>query len=138
MSEVFADTFYFLALHNPADRAHEVAVAATDRLPGPLVTTAWVLTEFADALADGPNRAACVAFIEDLRNNPEVTLVAPTSGLFESGWALYCQRTDKEWSLTDCISFVVMRERNITEALTGDRHFEQAGFSALLRQGVRR
>ena len=49
------------------------------------------------------------------------------------GVALYAERPDKDWSLTDCISFVVMRTMDITEALTGDRHFEQAGFTALLK-----
>jgi hypothetical protein len=53
--------------------------------------------------------------------------------LFDSGWALYQDRPDKDWSLTDCISFVAMRERGIIEALTGDHHFEQAGFRALLK-----
>ena len=52
---------------------------------------------------------------------------------FDEGVRLYVARPDKDWSLTDCISFVVMRERGITEALTGDRHFEQAGFVALLK-----
>ena len=51
----------------------------------------------------------------------------------DAGLALYANRTDKDWSLTDCISFVVMNERGITDALTGDHHFEQAGFAALLK-----
>ena len=55
-----------------------------------------------------------------------------TSELFERGLALYNARPDKEWSLTDCISFVVMADEGLTDALTGDRHFEQAGFTALL------
>jgi predicted nucleic acid-binding protein len=52
--------------------------------------------------------------------------------LFDAGWQLYKQRLDKEWSLTDCISFVVMRHESITQAFTSDRHFEQAGFMKLL------
>jgi len=54
--------------------------------------------------------------------------------LYQRGINLYAQRPDKEWSLTDCISFVVMSDRGITEALTGDHHFEQAGFRALLKR----
>ena len=62
------------------------------------------------------------------------TLVIPAStALMDRGIALFAARADKEWGLTDCISFVVMQEHNMTEALTADHHFEQAGFSALLR-----
>jgi uncharacterized protein len=60
------------------------------------------------------------------------TIVPPTQTLFEQGIAYYAARADKDWSLTDCISFIVMAEQQITEALTGDHHFEQAGFRALL------
>jgi predicted nucleic acid-binding protein len=61
-------------------------------------------------------------------------IIVETSGkLFRTGVAFYSRRPDKDWSLTDCISFVVMRDRGITEALTGDHHFEQAGFKALLK-----
>lgn len=62
-----------------------------------------------------------------------VVLLPPDQILFDAGLELYASRSDKEWSLTDCISFVVMRERGITDALTGDHHFEQAGFVALLK-----
>jgi hypothetical protein len=60
-------------------------------------------------------------------------MIPATQELFDRGVALYESRPDKEWSLTDCISFVVMADHGITEALTGDRHFEQAGFVALLK-----
>jgi predicted nucleic acid-binding protein len=60
-------------------------------------------------------------------------LVIPVSDtLFQLGWQLYCQRLDKDWGLTDCISFVIMQQENITEAFTTDKHFEQAGFIRLL------
>lgn len=134
MSPWFADTFYFLALRNPQDEAHAQAVAATSQLGGrTLVTTAWVLTEVADALAKPANRAGFAELMTMLSSNPDVEVVPPTQDLFESGVALYVRRPDKDWSLTDCISFVVMTERPITEALTGDHHFEQAGFRALLK-----
>jgi hypothetical protein len=68
-----------------------------------------------------------------LREDAEVTIVPPGPELFEAGLKLYSQREDKDWTLTDCISFVVMERMGIREALTGDHHFEQAGFTVLLR-----
>jgi predicted nucleic acid-binding protein len=62
-----------------------------------------------------------------------VAIVASSRELFRRGFDLYADRPDKEWSLTDCISFVVMTDRRITDALTGDHHFEQAGFVAILK-----
>ncbi len=133
MTEIFADTFYFLALINPSDAAHGAAVAAAQNLRAPLITTCWVLAELADALADPGNRAACVAFIDDLRRQSKFVIIPPSQEQFEAGFELYRKRPDKDWSLTDCISFTVMQEREMTNALTGDHHFEQAGFAALLK-----
>ena len=132
MKEVFADTYYFLALLNPADMAHDAAAATAQRLDARIVTTTWVLTELADALAGTASRKGCAAFIEELRHKPKFVVVSSSEPLFEAGLALYRSRSDKEWSLTDCVSFVVMGERRIGEALTGDHHFAQAGFTALL------
>jgi predicted nucleic acid-binding protein len=98
------------------------------------VTTAWVLTEVADAMAAPPNRPLFLRLIEGFRTLRIVEVVPATPELFDRGIELYGRRPDKSWSLTDCISFVVMTERDITEALTGDHHFEQAGFRALLRE----
>ena len=69
-----------------------------------------------------------------MRAHPNTTIVPVSSRLIERGFALFANRPDKEWSLTDCISFVVMEEHSVTEALTSDGDFEQAGFSALLKQ----
>jgi len=68
-----------------------------------------------------------------LQNDPEVTIVPASADLWQRGVTLFAGRPDKDWSLTDCISFVVMQERGLTAALTADRHFEHAGFVALLR-----
>jgi predicted nucleic acid-binding protein len=130
--QIFADSFYFLALFNPDDAAHSAAVSASRNLRGRLISTDWILTEVADALCDPTNRAGCVALIDDLRRSPSVVIVPASRALFDEGWQLYCDRPDKGWSLTDCISFVAMTERGIREALTGDHHFEQAGFRAML------
>jgi predicted nucleic acid-binding protein len=133
MKPCFADTFYYLALLNPGDQSHEPVARFTATLERPLVTTAWVLTEVADALCAPERRRAVVGFIDSVRADPEVEVVPPTAELFARGLALFRDRPDKHWSLTDCISFVVMQERGIHDALTGDRHFEQAGFVALLK-----
>jgi uncharacterized protein len=134
MKTYFADTFYFLALRNPRDEAHTRAQATTMELAGcAMVTTAWVLTEVADALAEPANRGGFSELLQLLRADPNVVIVPPSLELFEQGIDLYARRPDKAWSLTDCISFVVMTEQRIAEALTGDHHFEQAGFQALLK-----
>jgi uncharacterized protein len=130
---IFADSFYLLALFNGSDAAHERARKISAKLQGLLVTTDWVLAETADALCDPLNRMRCVAFINDLRRSTRVEIEPASRASFDVGWKLYQERPDKDWSLTDCISFAVMQERGIEEALTGDHHFEQAGFRALLR-----
>jgi len=133
MIQTFADSFYLLALFNPRDAAHKSAIAASKSLVGMLVTTDWVVTEVADALSNPVNRIECVEFINDLRRSPRFKVVRASAILFDKGWNYYASRPDKNWSLTDCISFVVMQEQGITEALTGDHHFEQAGFQPLLK-----
>ncbi len=132
MNALFADTFYFLALVNGGDKHHAAAVRYDDVQPA-LVTTAWVLTEVADALSAPENRAVFLKLLDVLNENPEVQIFPPDNRLFERGIELFRQRADKDWSLTDCISFIVMADEKISGALTGDRHFEQAGFHALLK-----
>jgi len=133
MKGVFADTFYFLALMNPRDKAHGPNVAYTTAFQGEMVTTAWVLTEFGDAMCHPANRPKFLATLNHLRSYQQGNIVPPDAALFEDGVKLFAARPDKAWSLTDCISFVVMQRAGITEALTGDHHFEQAGFVALLK-----
>lgn len=133
MTTYFADSFYYLALLNRDDAKHRAAVALSRDLRGDQVTTAWVLTEVADALAAPNQRGSFLTFLTRLRGNPRVTIVPASQGLFEAGIEFYAQRQDKAWTLTDCISFVTMRRQAIAEALTGDHHFEQAGFTALLK-----
>ena len=132
MNPLFADTFYFLALANSKDTAHAKALEFSRSHRGPLLTTTWVLTELADGLSRAKNRHLFLRVLDDLRSDPAHIVIPPSMDLFEEGIALYRSRPDKHWSLTDCISFVVMTERRLTDALTGDHHFEQAGFRALL------
>jgi len=131
VNRVFADTFYFLALLSEGDAAHLSALQIS-RENVRLVTTAWVVMEVADALSAPANRQAVVDLLDILKHSEDVQIVSPSQEHFDAGFELFRNRPDKYWSLTDCISFEVMREFGISEALTGDRHFEQAGFRALL------
>lgn len=85
-------------------------------------------------MARPPLRALAVAFLRRVRANPHLEVVAVDHELFARAVTFYTSRADKEWGLTDCISFVVMQDRGITEALSADVHFVQAGFRALLRE----
>ena len=132
MIALFADTFYFVALLNRTDQYHRRAIGF-DRGNRGLLTTEWVLIEVADLLAKGKTRPYVMPLIRDLQESGDCEIVAFSGDILERAQSLYDQHRDKEWTLTDCTSFLVMREHGITEALTGDRHFEQAGFTALLK-----
>lgn len=131
MNEVFADTFYLLALINPGDRHHAEAIRLTGAMRGRFVTTSAVLIELADALSRPGARAVVHRFLANLRADPNWDVIEISPDWFTRGLGLFAQRDDKSWSLTDCISFEVMKARGIAEALTGDHHFAQAGFRKL-------
>jgi len=133
MTPRFADAFYYLALISPDDARHTEAAELSESLGGSIVTTAWVLTEVADALSAAAHRGNFLRLLRALREDSDTEVIPPSPELFERGLDLYAQRPDKDWSLTDCVSFVVMRQYGITEALSGDHHFEQAGFTILLK-----
>jgi predicted nucleic acid-binding protein len=133
MKTVFADTFYFLALYYPDDQYHVQTVRIASQLKARFLTTDWVLTEVADALSTGRDHKNVAPLIHRLRESPVWEVVPFSRDRFDAGLAFHARHHDKEWTLTDCTSFLVMRERGISEALTGDRHFEQAGFIALLK-----
>jgi uncharacterized protein len=132
MSEIFADTAYYIALLNPRDQFHRAAFEYTVPRRAIIVTTHWVLMEVADALCAPDIRQHTHRFIDRATSDEEMILVSELNPWFERGCGLYGSRPDKNWSLTDCISFCVMESRGIREALTSDRHFEQAGYVALL------
>ncbi len=130
---VFADTFALIAWLNPRDDAHALVAAYLDGFTGRLVTTEWVLMELADALSAPEARATAVAFLHAVRADPMFDVVGYIAAVYQTGFDLFATRPDKAWSLTDCISFGVMAERGLTDALTADRHFEQAGFRAVFK-----
>ena len=133
MKRVFADTFYFFALLSDKDESHAKAVAWSEAYRGRLVTTEWVLIELADGLASSQQRNLFPKVRRDLLTDPQYSVVSLDLPLYEQGLLLYEGRPDKQWSLTDCISFVTMKRDGINDALTADHHFEQAGFVALLK-----
>ena len=138
MSDVFADSGYWIALLDSRDRLHERARAITETLgTRRIVTTHMVLAEVLNLMgrAADHRRQRAWDLARRLERDTDVEVVPQTDAQFRAAVERYAGRPDQRWSLTDCASFLVMEERNITEALAYDRDFEQAGFAALLRQG---
>lgn len=129
MNAVFADAYYFIAVLNPRDAGHSAATSLSLTPTEQLVTTEWVLVEVANALSAPRFRSKVTQLIAKLETRKNATIVHSSPTLWTSGLALYEQRPDKSWSLTDCLSFVVMRDHEIKDALSADAHFEQAGFT---------
>ncbi|MBI5660057.1 MAG: type II toxin-antitoxin system VapC family toxin [Nitrosomonadales bacterium] len=132
---VFLDTGFAIALASPRDRYHARAVQLADELKTSgyaIITTRAVLLEIGAALAKVSYRGTAISIIEMLENDPDVEIVPLQDELFAEAFELFRGRLDKEWSLTDCMSFVAMRQRGIQAALAADIHFQQAGFEALL------
>jgi predicted nucleic acid-binding protein len=135
-SEVFLDSTYAIALAADSDQYHSSAVSLADELQAAgtrLVTTQAIQLEIGNALARKRFRAAAARLLISLESDPQVEIVQLTPDLYARAFQLFQQMSDKEWGLTDCFSFVVMRDRGIVEALTADEHFAQAGFRALLQ-----
>lgn len=133
MTRIFADSFYFIALLNPSDQFHTRAVDLARTLFFRLVTTSWILVELADALSAPPTRRLVHRFVRQANLDPNIEVIPADPAWLERGFLLYGDRRDKSWSLTDCISFEVMNELGLTDALTGDHHFEQAGFRIMFK-----
>jgi uncharacterized protein len=132
---VFLDTAYAIALSVPKDNYHQQALSLADKLDAlgiHMVTTEAILLEIGNALSKHRYRQAAVELLEAIELDPLIEIVPMSGELYVEAFRLYRERPDKEWGLTDCISFIVMNERGIRQALTTDDHFRQAGFEALL------
>lgn len=135
-AECFVGTSCWLAILNKDDQSHVAAQTEYTNLTRSgirLTTGTAVLNETANSLSDPRSRRSAVALYRRLQASDHVEVVFVDRRLWDEGWALYAQRPDKAWSLTDCISIVIMEERGVAEALTTDSHFDQAGLRALLR-----
>lgn len=136
MAVVFADTGYWIALLNPQDQLHDYACNLSIQLESShIVTSQMVLAKVLNDFSKRGEylRQLALQLIETLCTDSNVTIIPQSDEQFQKGIALYKKRPDKQWSLTDCVSFCIMREMQIDQALSHDKHFEQAGFSALLR-----
>ena len=135
MNKFFLDSAYAIALSAVTDQYHKKAEILarqieTDAIQ--MITTRAVILEIGNALARLRYRAAAIELLDSLEEDPNVKIIALSEELYNRAMELYRQRPDKEWGLTDCVSFVVMQDYGITEVLTTDEHFKQAGFKALL------
>lgn len=131
MSEVFVDTFFWLAMLNRHDLHHQQAVQMAR--PVRMVTTRAVQLEVMDAFSVPALRKLAVQFWRETNDGKDLLVIPLSDDLLSRAAAFFEKHSDKAWSMTDCISFVVMRERKIRDALTGDHHFEQAGFRILFK-----
>lgn len=133
MSEVFADTYFYIALVSIKDRFHSLArqFASSDTLH--LVTTEYVLIEIANFFSRAHLKSVFLDIHSDVQGDAKTRVIPASADLLQKGIALYANRTDHDWSLTDCLTFTVMSERSIDTALTADHHFVQAGYQILLR-----
>jgi uncharacterized protein len=129
---LFADSSFYVAMLSPGDRFHGQVQQVRDDPSLRVFTTEFVLCEVGNSVSAG-GRASFLRLIARLRESPFVRISAVSRRLFNAGLELYGERPDKEWSLTDCTSFVEMGRLGIREALTNDRHFTQAGFDILMK-----
>lgn len=138
MNDIFADTSGWGHLVDPTQTHHVLAAEIYHRVRrqgGKIITTNDIITELV-ALMTTPlrfSRQTIIRFIESLKTSPTVEIVLIDSRTDEQAWQKLKSMQDKDWSLVDCASFVIMKQRRLTNALTTDHHFEQAGFMRLLK-----
>ena len=133
---VFADTGYWYALANPDDGLHTIALGFSRRYRSRrMVTSELVLVEFLDSMCrrGAYRRRLAIEMIGRIQGNSNMEIVPMDTELFEDAVKRYGSRLDQRWSLTDCVSFLVMERRGILKALAHDRDFAAAGFRPLLR-----
>ena len=136
MTDVFADTSYWVAIAVPKDQFHSAAKSAKRALGNvTVVTTEEVLTEFLNMMSRHASvlRSRAIRSVRAILDDPNTTVVPQTTDGFRRGLDRYERRPDKQYSLTDCISMIAMEECGISSVLTSDDHFAQEGFTVLIR-----
>jgi predicted nucleic acid-binding protein len=134
MKPLFADTSFFVAVLNERDVFHSLADQLSRQFSGPVITSHWILLELANYFAARQKRSLVPVFIDSLLSDPMMQCEPANAPAFTQGLELYRQRPDKTWSLTDCLSFQIMQRLAISQVLSSDHHFEQAGFEILLKK----
>ena len=132
MKAAFADTSFYIASANPCDRRHQDALNASRRWEYKVVTTEYVLLERGNYFCGSHDRLLFMEMLSALCDDSETEIVPASPALFDTGVNLYGGRADKQWSLTDCLSFAVRKACSLTDALACDHHFEKAGYTILL------
>ncbi len=138
MSDLFVDTSGWANLIDISQPFHPLSAKIYQNARSQkhkIFTASYIVTELV-ALLSSPlriPRPKAIAFIQSLKTSPYIEIIHISEEIDTKGWELLINRQDKEWSLVDCSSFIVMQERRITKSLTSDHHFEQAGFIRLLK-----
>lgn len=133
---VFVDTSAWLALINEADTDHLKVRAIRDKLlhsKKSFLVTNYIIIEIANSLCKARWRTRAVKLINSIYATEFIEVIEIDKGIYDEAWDMYSSRNDKEWSLTDCTSFVVMKKYDIRDAFTNDHHFEQSGFNILIK-----
>ena len=140
MKTLFIDSGYFIALASERDLYHERALTLLGEINKmreqnriSFVTTRAVLIEVARHFSKPSVKQKGILLLDGIERDALVEVIPLSETLYRKGYQLFCERLDKKWSLCDCISFVVMNERGISDALAVDADFEQAGFTLLLK-----
>lgn len=136
LESVFADTSFFFALAAKRDHAHGQATTAYARLLRSgrrLVTTDYVIDETLTLVKLRTEAKVALALLERIERSDAIRIEDIDTARFQAAKALFRKHADHDYSFTDCTSFAVMRELKLSEALTTDAHFIEAGFKALLR-----
>lgn len=135
-TEVFLDTAYAIALSSKTDQFHNKAILLAGQLREQqirIVTTRAIMMEIGNAFSKQRFRSIAIKLLQSMDNNQDIEIIPFSEHLYQQAFNLYCQRNDKQWGLIDCVSFTVMKDRNILESLTNDDHFRQAGFIPLMQ-----
>ena len=136
---IFLDASYAIALVRSGDQYHSQALTLSDRLEElsiSMVTTRGVMLEIGNALSRQRFRQEAVTLLDYFESDPNMEIVPVSDPLYQRALRLFQDRPDKDWGLTDCVSFIVMQDYGLTSALTSDNHFIQAGFRALLLEEI--